>query len=95
MRSTSVTVVASTPGRTSAHSTLRANGRTGPARPARASASGCSMFADAKTPPPGDLRSRSLSSPDGPKSSRTDCPGWSAMNAEPIAVNALRRLPAA
>jgi hypothetical protein len=94
MRSSSVADSIARPGRTSAHSRLRANIDTGPLLPAAASACGCSMLADANRSARAPAAISSLSSPDAPYFA---CTSWrdSAWNDRTTSFKAERKLPAA
>nr|WP_246738455.1 hypothetical protein [Bradyrhizobium sp. CCBAU 051011] len=94
MRSMSVAGATSRPGRTSAHSRLRANSTTAPLRFSCASACGCSMLAEANTSALAPAAISSFSKPEAPNFACT-LPRFAASNAFATSLNAARKLPAA
>src|SRR5215467_4260543 len=94
MRSRIVADSTASPGRTKAHSRLRAKSTTGPLLPAVANACGCSILAEANTSACAPPAISSFSVPEGPYLACTFCPD-AASNASVTSVRAVRRLPAA
>src|SRR5215467_877494 len=85
MRSRIVAASTASPGRTNAHSRLRANSTTGPLLPAVANACGCSMLAEANTSACAPPKISSFSVPEGPYLACTLCPD-AASNAAATSV---------